>query len=117
VYKVPTLLDQVGAVVAAIAERRALQLPAPAADFPATADSDTMARIATQAQAGQVAAAQNKWPKTPLWVGRLTSGSAREVSDEPPVVIEPAARMPVVRVVDDREQIERVERLLLSEGL
>lgn len=114
VYKVPTLLDQVAAVALAIAERRAPQLPAPAADFPATAQEGTMAQIATQAQAGQVAAAQNKWPKSPLWLGRLTQGGRG--GDEPPVVIEPAARMPQITVVNNPQEVAEFREKLLLEA-
>jgi len=112
VYRTPTLLDVLATTVRYLVTGQVLALPPVQTDFPATADAPIMAQIATQAQVGGIAAAQNKWPRLAPVTGQISAHSADDLS-----AVLPGPRMPTVRVVDDQAQIEKMERLLLSEGL
>ncbi len=117
VYQTPTLLDQIAEIVLAIQQRRAPALPQPEASFPATADNGTMLQIATQAQAGQVATAQNRWPKLPAVVGARVSISERGMSGlgDSPALPAPASRMPqVTTVIDDPVRMANMRQHLLE---
>jgi hypothetical protein len=114
-YRTPTLVDQFASVLIALQEKRAPQLPAAAADFPPTADMATMAQIASQAQAGQVATAQNRWPRLPPIAARMTF-TDRNSQEQIPVSFTPGICQPRLRIINEPERVEQFVKLLEAEG-
>jgi len=116
IYVAPGLLERTTWMIMTLRGAQ-LPMPQPAAVFPQTGDEGAMLQIATQAQAGQVAAAQNRWPILPQNVaGRMTLSGGDRGGVERAATTD-KQRMPSIRVIDDREQIDKMERLLLREGL
>ncbi len=117
IYRTPTLLDQAAEIILAIQQQRAPVLPQPDAAFPAPADTGTMLQIATQAQANQVAAAQNRWPKLPNVVAaRVSLGERGARLVESALPDPPESRMPQITVIDDPSRVADMRQQLLECG-
>lgn len=118
VYKTPTMLDQLASVVLALRTGAQLERQQPEASFPAPGSEGAMVQIASQAQAGQVAAAQNRWPRLPNVVGGRISVSERGASGlaDSPTLPEPASRMPQITIIDDPVRVANMRQQQLECG-
>jgi hypothetical protein len=117
IYKTPTLLDQLAAVVSAIKQGMQPQLPQPEASFPATGSEMTMTQIASQAQGVALMAAVTR-PQ-----GIFVQGEIRRAEDSIKLVqaatnvgAGPAERMPQITIVNDPTEVNKMLQLFESEG-
>ncbi|MBN1887048.1 MAG: hypothetical protein JW850_03625 [Thermoflexales bacterium] len=113
VYRTPTLLDVVATTIVAIRSGKPPALTAPAADFPPTADTGTMAQIASQAQAVGLMAAATRNQEPNQQVRRLAETVARSTLGTPTA----ASRLPgEIKLIDDPEQIAAMQEMFALEA-
>jgi hypothetical protein len=105
----PTTIYTAPSLTGGLCSALGVQQGRASAQFPQPGNEPAVVQITGQAQVGQIAAAQNRWPRLPPVAGRMT---VREASERmlPPSM----ARMPAVRVIQDPDQIEGFERRVLE---
>lgn len=117
IYRTPTLLDQLAAVVSAIKRGAQPQLSQPEASFPVTGNEMTMTQIASQAQGVALMAAVTR-PQGIFVQGEMhkAEDSIKLVQAVTNIGAGPAGRMPQVTIVNDPAEVNKMLQLFESEG-